>query len=253
MKINYIIVFLSILLLNACQDPSGLDANREISVIYDPNNKPPQFRVEPEEVDFGLVHPGKTYQKTVKIINITNQVVPINSIAAKNYFDYYSFSADLPISLSPKGSANESSEITISFESSLPADYTDQINWVDYKNPRTKIIAKVASVWGNDLLFEDTKVGSFDLKVLNIINSSSVNATITSFEIIDNDNAFLIEPAFVTPQIIDANSSSRNIFVTFNPNGKKDFNAQIRITVDYGESGNHFTDQVIELNGKGVN
>lgn len=253
MNIKYIILPLLILFISSCQDPSGLDASREISVIYDPNNQPPQFRVEPEEVDFGIIHPGKTYPKTVKITNITNKNVVIKSVKAKNFADNYLFSSTLPINLTPKGSATDESELNLSFMSMLPGDYSDQIDWVDYKNPQTKLIAKVASVWGSDLLFDDTKVGSLDLKVLNVINSSSSDATVTSFEIIDNDGAFIIEPPFSTPQTLQANSASRNIFVTFNPGSKKDFRAQIRITVEYGDSGSHFTDQVIELVGKGIN
>lgn len=238
--------------LIACQDPSGLDATKNIHVIYDPNNLPAVFELEPNEIDFELLHPGKTYTKNFIIRNISSKQVRINNIKANSYLDKYNFSTSLPIDLNPKGSTGHSISASVSFMSEKPGDYTDYINWVDYKNPHTKLIAKVASVWADDVKFIDTKVGEYDLKVLNIVNSSDVEATITEFELIDPDKVIILSPPLVVPTVIEPNSSSRNIFLTFNSSKAKVFKAQIRIKVSFSGSGEHYTDEIIELEGRGI-
>jgi hypothetical protein len=65
-------IFLFILvLLSGCQDPSALETPKEIVVVYDPNNLPPVFVVEPLEIDFGIVHPDKIQSKNFLVRNIT--------------------------------------------------------------------------------------------------------------------------------------------------------------------------------------
>ena len=236
----------------SCQDPSALDATKNIQVIHDPNNLPAVFELEPGEIDFGLIHPGKTYSKNFLISNISTKNVRINSIKAMNYPAQFIFSASLPIDLKPKGTQGHSKSVSLSFLSETPGNFSDMINWTDYKNPHTKMTAKVASVWANDVKFVDTKVGEYDLKVLNIVNSSDAEATITEFELIDPDGVIILSPPFTLPTVIEPNSSTRNIFLTFNSSDAKIFKAQIRIKVTYSGSGEHFTDEIIELEGRGI-
>jgi hypothetical protein len=247
-----ILVLLILFSLISCQDPSGLDATKTIQVIHDPNNLPAVFELEPGEIDFGIIHPGKTYSKNFLISNISSKNVKINTIKAINFPVQFIFSTSLPIDLKPKGTQGHSQSVALSFISDKPGNFTDMIDWVDYKNPRTNLIAKVASVWAEDVKFVDTKVGEYDLKVLNIVNSSDAEATITEFELIDPEGVIILSPPFVLPTVIEPNSSSRNIFLTFNSSAAILFKAQIRIKVTYSGSVEHFTDEIIELEGRGI-
>jgi len=247
-----ILLLITFISVNSCQDPSALDATKNIKVIHDPNNLPAVFELEPGEINFGIIHPGKTYSKNFLISNISTKNVGIFSIKAMNYPAQFIFSASLPIELKPKGTQGHSQSVSVSFISDTPGNFTDVINWADYKNPQSKMIAKVASVWANDVKFVDTKVGEYDLKVLNIFNSSDAEATITEFELIDPDGVIILSPQFVLPTIIEANSSTRNIFLSFYSSDAKVFKAQIRIKVTYSGSGEHFTDEIIELEGRGI-
>lgn len=235
----------------SCQEPSTLDANKKITVVYDPNNQPSVFQVVPDEIDFKLVHPGKSYSKEIVIRNISNNSVVINSINAKKYKDNFLFYTSYPIELGAKSSNESEKMVELVFTSADHGEFVDIIEWSDYKNPQTIIKAQVASVWANDIKFTDTKIGNLDLKVLNIINSSNNDATITEFTLIDEDNVFIIEPEYTTPQIIPAKSSSKNIFITFNPNADKVFNSKIILKAKYEGTNTHFTDEIIELEGKG--
>lgn len=236
----------------SCQDPSGLDATRTKTVIFDPNNLPPVFSVTPEYIDFGILHPGKTYSKNFTLQNITNNEVRINNIRVNNFTANYLFNSGFPISLLKKGLENDSKTISASFLSQVPGKYDDNINWGEYKNPIMALSAKVASVWANDIKFDDTKVGSYNLKILNVINSSPSNAVITEFELTDPDGVMIISPPVSLPYNLAAYSQSENIFITFNSTGAKEFKAQIRMKVDYTGTGDNFTDEIIELVGKGI-
>ncbi|MDT3739876.1 MAG: hypothetical protein RO257_10305 [Candidatus Kapabacteria bacterium] len=246
-------IFLFILvLLSGCQDPSALETPKEIVVVYDPNNLPPVFVVEPLEIDFGIVHPDKIHSKNFLVRNITDKNVTLKTITTKNFTENYQFVTQLPFTLTPKGTTGEFQNIVISFTSVKPGKFDDIINWTDFKNPVTNIKAKVASVWAGDIKFGITEVGNLDLKILNLINSSNVKATVKEFEIIDPDGVILNEPAVVTPLVIEPNSRTKDIYLTFNPGEAKDYKAQIRIKIEYAGTDEHYTDETIELDGRGI-
>jgi hypothetical protein len=242
-----------LVLFTSCQDPSALDADREIKVIFDPNNLPPEFMTDPALIDFGIVHPGKTYNKDFLIKNITDKNVEVKNISMKKFNAYYSFISGVPFILTPKGTSNFSRNVMLSFMSDSCGNFSDVIDWVDYKNPVTEIKAKVASVWADDIKFETTKIGSFDLKFLKFHNSSNVTATITEFEIIETDGVIINEPAFTPPVDIAPKSTTDDIILTFYPTGEaKEFKAQIKIKVKYSSDDEHFTDEEVLLEGRGI-
>lgn len=246
-------IFLLILvLLSGCQDPSALDTAKEIVIVYDPNNLPPVFVVEPLEIDFGIVHPEKIHTKNFLVRNITKENVTLKTITTKIFSDKYQFLTPLPFTLTPKGTTGESHNIVVSFTSIIPGKFDDNIIWTDFKNPVTIIKAKVASVWADDIKFGITEVGNLDLKILNIFNSSNAGATVTEFEIIDPDGVILNEPAVITPLVIEPNSRTKDIYLTFNPGEAKDYKAQIRIKIEYAGTDEHYTDEIIELDGRGI-
>ncbi|MBX3042279.1 MAG: hypothetical protein KIT33_08930 [Candidatus Kapabacteria bacterium] len=247
-----ILTILILVLFVSCQDPSALDATKSITVIHDPNNLPALFEVEPVEIDFGLLHPGKSIIRNVLIRNISNQIVNINEVKGTKFSENYSFSNAQNVFLTPKNSIGDSHSFGIKFESDLPGNYDNLLDWGTYRNPQTKVWAKVASVWAEDVRFDVTSIGNYDLKVFQLINSSDSKATITEFELIDSDGVMINEPVFSVPAEIEPHSVSKNIFITFNPNEVKVFKAKIRIKVIYADSGEHYTDEIIELEGEGI-
>lgn len=247
----YIFFIILFIVNNACQDPSSLDANREISVVYDPNDLPAEFLINPQEIDFGIVHPNKSISKEFRINNITNHIITIEKMQAKNFYQNYSFSSFVPFSIEKKGNTNDNLNVIVSFKSDLSGNFDDKIDWGNYKNPITNLKVKVASVWADDINFETTKVGNFDLKFLKINNSSNFVATIDEFNIVDNDNVILIEPAVELPLTIPPNSSSQDIIITFYPKSAKTFNPYINIKASYS-SGDNYTDETISLYGRGI-
>ncbi len=250
-QIIYILFIILFIFNNACKYPSSLDANREITVVYDPNDLPPVFLISPEEIDFGIVHPNKTISKEFRIYNITNHFITIEKMQAKNYLQNYSFNTFVPFSLEKSGNTNDNRNIIVSFKADVTGNFDDKIDWGIYKNPITNLKAKVASVWADDINFETTKVGSFDLKFLKINNTSNYVATIDEFNIVDSDNVILIEPAVELPITISPNSSSQDIIITFYPKSAKTFSPYIKIKASYS-GGDNYTDETIFLNCKGI-
>jgi hypothetical protein len=248
-KLPYILLTL-LFLFTSCKDPSVVDANREIIIIHDPNYLPPVLKITPEIIDFGIVHPGKTVSKEFLITNITDKPVVLDKIQAKNFLLNYTFNTLLPFTLEPQNNSGDKKSISFSFKSDETGKYDDKIDWGTYKNPVTIINAKVASVWAEDINFETTKVGSFDLKFLKIYNSSSVTATITEFTIVDEDGVIINEPSVELPLVIEPKSNTKDIILTFYPKDAKIFNPQIKIKVTYS-SGENFTDETINLVGRG--
>lgn len=248
---KYLILILILTLFYGCQDPSSLDTQKDIKVIFDPNNLPPVFSVEPSVIDFGLIHPSKVYSKNIKIKNITSKLVSINSISVKNFTNLFSFETQ-PVLLAAKGASGDESNVNCIFTSSNPGKFDDEIIWSGYKNPQLKILSKVAAVWADDIVFGETIIGSYELKFLNIINSSNADVKITKFEIIDTSGVFINEPVVNIPFVINAKSSSNDIRISFNPKSANLFKGEIQIEAEYlNGSGEYFTDEIIILEGHG--
>ncbi len=252
MKLLFIIL-ISVILLSSCKDPSSLDATREKIKIYDPNDLPAVFKVIPDTIDLGIIHPGKLYSGNFSIENISNNIVKIESISATINKNQYLFGDNTIINLNKKGEQGASRIVNYSFISDKPGNFDDIINWDSYKNPKTPLITKVASVWAEDIQFNNTKVGEFDLKILKINNNSDVEVSITDFLISDPDGVIINEPQVSIPLIIKPNSVTSDIFLTFRPKDTKEYNSKITIKAIYPDNSKHYTDEIINIVGRGRN
>ncbi|MFA7627690.1 MAG: hypothetical protein WCZ17_11670 [Candidatus Kapaibacterium sp.] len=242
---------LSLMLLVSCQDASMLDSTKEIIIIHDPNNLPPVFSVTPEEIDFKILHPGKTYSSNMTLKNISEGQVSLTDIYTDQYNENYSFDFTNPLVLEPQGSGGFAKTVNITFHADEPGNYDDIIRWSDYRNPKTPIKSKVASVWAEDISFGDVTVGDFGLKSIQIHNSSDIEAKIMNIEIFDPDSVILNAPPIETPFVISPKSNSGNIFFTFYPVHAKSYSIKVKLTVEYLSPGTYFTDDEIEITGNG--
>ena len=247
--ISIILVFLT----NGCKDPASVEADREKKVIYDPNNLPPQFEIIPKVIDMQTIEHGNSGESRFTIKNITDKQVKIKSLKFKNNQDNSSFPKTLfPIYLNPKGMMGDSLTVEFSLTPKYVGYFKDTIIFEDHKNPVAEVNAAIPAVFCTDLDFDEIQVGLFDLKIVNIVNLSPSEVTITEFEVYDVDNVFYNEPKFKVPSTIKPNSQSTDIRITFNPIHAKQYQAEIRFKAEF-KSGNYPYKGVIIIKGKGIN
>ncbi len=250
---KYLKLILLCVFIYSCSDPTSIDADREKHIIDDPSQHPAKFLINPTTIDLGMILLGSQSNDLIfNIKNITESNLTINSIKLKNYPILASIQFDSPFTLSPFGSNQDNKQLAISISPDKYGYFIDTLLVDNYKNPITIVKANIPALIADDIYFEDTKISEFQLNSFKFRNISDKVAIITEFELIDNNNVFLNEPAVKLPIIINPKSESGNIKITFNPNNIEDYSAYIQIKANFDGADYPYM-STIKISGKGVN
>jgi len=249
---NCLYIFFILLTAYACSDPASVDADREKKIIYDPNNSPALFEVEPNELDFGSLVKGNSKIIQFKIKNITDKQIKIDNLSLKNHSWLATFSNyNSPVYLSPMGSSSD----FVTLEAELTADevgyFSDTLIFQGHTNPKCVAKAEIPALYAEDVDFNTLNTSEFALRIFQFINLSSYDAVISEFELIDTNGVFFNEPKIQLPLTINPNSKSIDIKLTFNPNRKFEFNAEIKFKATFKDAVLPYKG-TIKIKGKGI-
>jgi hypothetical protein len=157
-----------------------------------------------------------------------------------------------PFTLEKESTTGYTKDFKLRFQTSESGYYHDTLMYPNHKNPKVLFTARVAHVYASDLAFDDTQINQFNLKLLQIRNNSTVVATITEFELIDEGGNFINEPVVSLPLTINPQSNSEDIKITFNPSKSGLHNAKIKFKVEFESGTNWYYYDEIGISGKGI-
>lgn len=259
MKYYYRVLFLLILSLIVirCSDPLGVEAEREKIVKWDPDSLPPVFEIVPNIIDLGIILPDDSLNYQFYIKNITSHNDTIKSLTLKNNPDHAVFTLpQAPVILKPSSTEGDKVDISMNFHALSIGYFKDTILFEGYNNPKTIVKAELPAVFARDLDFQEKKLFIYSIGIFKIFNRSNVRVTITEFKINDSESIFTNVPTFETPYIINPNSASEDIKITFCPNRETTFVKDIRFKAvfDNPAANTQFPiDTVVVLKGRGIN
>ncbi len=252
MNKNFSLILLVFLLAVSCQDPASVDATRKKIVKFDPNDVPPIFSITPNQIDIAMIRPNTTFQIDAVIQNITDNNISILGASFPKLIGVASLDGlQFPLALEKQGSVGSNKDFKFVFSTGNPGFYTDTLKYPEYKNPKVVLNAKVAHVFANDLIFDETHVNGFNLKFFRIKNLSNSKVSITEFELVDATGCYINEPRVVIPLTIFANSESDDIKITFNPTSIGLKSAFIKIKAVF-ESGEYYYYDKITITGEAI-
>lgn len=248
---KYLGLLIIILFLVSCTDPSSVDADREKIVLDDPSKALPKFEIIPSTINFNEMLINSQQELQFKIKNLTAERISINDLRLKNFPNFAQFNYTTPIILEPKGDKQDNKDIIINFNAYQYGYFKDTLLFDNYKTPITGVISEIPALYTEDIYFDDTRISEFQLEIFNFKNISDKKVTITEFQLIDTNNVFLNEPSVSLPLIINSNSESDDLKLTFNPINSISYQAEIRIKATF-EGANYPYRKVIKIFGKGI-
>lgn len=246
------LLFLLILVLSwSCTDPASVDADREKIVIDDPSKYPAKYEINPNILDFGelLINSEKNIQFNIK--NLTNDILTLNNFSLKNNSSNAVFIRSQPLILQANGSELDNQDVSLNLTARNYGYLKDTLLIDNFKNPLIEVRAEIPALFTNDINFADTKISEFRLAIFNFKNISNTRAVISEFELLDSNNVFLIEPKIELPIIVEPNSESVDIKLTFNPVSPKVYIAEIRIKATF-DGVDYPYKKVVKLSGFGI-
>lgn len=246
------LLLILLVILGSCQDPASVDATRDKKVKFDPNDVPPNFLITPDIINIGVIRPNQIFEIDLTATNITDNPVTLLGATFPRLYGKATLSGlDFPLLLAKQFSTGYTKEFKLTFASSVSGFYRDTLVYPNHKNPKVSLTAMVAHVYADDLVFDDTQINQFSLKFLQIRNNSSVDASITEFELIDTDGAFINEPKISLPMTIQAESFSEDIKLTFNPMRTGLYKATIKFKVVFASDSDFYYYDTVEISGMG--
>lgn len=206
----------------SCSSPLDIDADRGEKVIVGEKS---DIELLPDTLDFGFVHPAKSKTLNFSIKNLTSNQYSIDFLTINNYNNLFTLTNFQSVKIQNKNSNSNTADFYITFAADSSYNhFIDSLYINDLKNPDLKLIATIPAVFGEDLEFEDVKIGSIGSKFLYLRNISNTDITISNLSI--NDNSFVIKGLDADALEIKAHSS-RELIVTFEPINPITYTAQL--------------------------
>ncbi len=227
------------------ESPMDVEANREIDYKNLPTTGTGDIILDNYKLYFGYVYRYGKESMGLRMSNISNKPVRIESADFKSNSLYSIDGLRLPFTLEPQGEDKSIKFFQVTFQATNLGLFSDTLTFNGQDEPFVELFSIVPDVSANDVNFGDIPVDALDVRSLSIMNHGNTMVTITGYTIDDPNGVFVLNAAM--PLSIPS-GLSKNLLLSFKPDSAMEFKA----TISFDINANGFTDNVAEITGYGV-